>query len=846
MNTYDCDFELDENDFINPRLDMEAKSISNKKINICLTKKTSFLDNIILLELTDPALVEAIRDSKEFELDFKDKYSQQTAKQLYINVSEQLKQYNNSYDKKLGAYKVLYKKTDKHKWGRVFPKKALGFTAFSRVIRNTLMKDFYIDLDLKNAQPEIINNICISNNIQLETINEYCNNRDTILSDVMKEYNVDRKTAKNLFLSLAFFGSFKSWCLKYNITNKKKLDIIKNYVKDINTFYTIIVKENKQLEQTVENLKNLNKKGSFLSLYLQEYETRIMENVIYWLCNKTTVMKFKNSSYSIGTYEFDGIKLLKENVNKYGMDKLIKDIEKFIYDELGFNIKFEEKPIEDWIDIEYKKTIQPNIETLQTNDDDNDVDNGVSNDSEASKKMFQLYPHWKYCHETLYVFDFNTGLWTTSKAVQRDIIQQYTEDLRLIKIMVGKPYLSNESYGSKLSKIDIIIELIKGECFDDEWLVRKEKSSLGMLLFNNGYLDIKTKFKFYNKEDFPFNPNIVFMERILKDFIPFDEEQMEYMETIRKRFFNDVLGEQLGDYYILQLARGLMGDLMKKFLFGLGTTDCGKSVLTQALKKSLGGYYGDFNAENLVYTKNSADEAAKMRWALLLRYKRIIISNEMKTNTTINGNMLKKVSSGGDGLTGRQHCGNETAFTPHFLVIAMANDIPKIVPYDSAVDNRVRVISYKKKFVDEVEDKENELLKDNDIEKEINTDEFQAAFLMMLIKRYVDFKDNGDIQEPDEVINGKKEWIEETGDVMDLFLNDFEITNDENDYLPSEDIKLWLSEKKIGISSTKIAIEIKKYCKNKKYDNVNNKYKKVNKRSIMVWFGIKAFIDNYE
>ena len=30
----------------------------------------------------------------------------------------------------------------------------------------------------------------------------------------MKEYNVDRKTAKNLFLSLAFFGSFKSWCAK--------------------------------------------------------------------------------------------------------------------------------------------------------------------------------------------------------------------------------------------------------------------------------------------------------------------------------------------------------------------------------------------------------------------------------------------------------------------------------------------------------------------------------------------------------------------------------------------------------------------------------------------------------
>ena len=193
------------------------------KINMCLTKKTSFLDNLILLELTDPNLIEAIRESKDFELEFKDKYSQQSAKQLYINVSEQLKQYKKNYDKKIGAFKVLYKKTDKHKWGRVFPKKSLGFTSFSRTIRNTLMKDFYLDLDMRNAQPEIINNICISNDIKLETINEYCKNRDLILTDVMKEYNVDRKIAKNLFLSLAFFGSFKSWCLKYEIKNTKSL-----------------------------------------------------------------------------------------------------------------------------------------------------------------------------------------------------------------------------------------------------------------------------------------------------------------------------------------------------------------------------------------------------------------------------------------------------------------------------------------------------------------------------------------------------------------------------------------------------------------------------------------------
>ena len=103
--------------------------------------------------------------------------------------------------------------------------------------------------------------------------------------------------------------------------------------------------------------------------------------------------------------------------------------------------------------------------------------------------MFEVYPHWKYCLGTLYVFDYNTGLWTTSKAVQRDIVQQHTEDLRIISVSETGAYLSKHSYGSTLSKIDIVIELIKGECFDDEWLIRKENSSLGMLLFNNGAYD---------------------------------------------------------------------------------------------------------------------------------------------------------------------------------------------------------------------------------------------------------------------------------------------------------------------------------------------------------------------
>ncbi len=85
-----------------------------------------------------------------------------------------------------------------------------------------------------------------------------------------------------------------------------------------------------------------------------------------------------------------------------------------------------------------------------------------------------------------------------------------------------------------------------------------------------------------------------------------------------------------------------------------------------------------------------------MRWVMLVSFCRIILSNEMKANIKLNGNFIKKVSSGGDPNIGRLHCGNETSFTTHFLPILFANDTNEITPYDDAVDNRVRLLSYTK------------------------------------------------------------------------------------------------------------------------------------------------------
>ena len=290
--------------------------------------------------------------------------------------------------------------------------------------------------------------------------------------------------------------------------------------------------------------------------------------------------------------------------------------------------------------------------------------------------------------------------------------------------------------------------------------------------------------------------------------------------------------------------------MMKRILFGLGETNAGKSTIVKACVNTFGDYIGSFNAENLSNRNTSADEAAQMRWALLLRWKRIIFSNEIKMNVELNGNTIKKVSSGGDELIGRVHGDVETGFIPHFLAIAFANDIPKIsgIETDLAINDRLKIISYTKKYVEEPSN-EFELKIDHNINNEMNSTEFKEAFNFIIFDTYLNFIRNGKKEiEPEAVKMFKVDWVGEGGDfkTINKFLELFEITDNKEDYVPSKDIEIWLKEENIGITITKFSMELKKYCKIKKYINIESKTKKVSGRCMKAWIGIKRIIEESE
>ena len=132
----------------------------------------------------------------------------------------------------------------------------------------------------------------------------------------------------------------------------------------------------------------------------------------------------------------------------------------------------------------------------------------------------------------------------------------------------------------------------------------------------------------------------------------------------------------------------------------------------------------------------------------------------------------------------------------------MSNDLNEIKLYDDAVDNRVRVINYPKVFVDRVSQNELELRMDPQLCEEMNTDEFKFCFVMLNIERIFEHCIEN---EPDDDKKGKEDWVgsKEDTDYVCRFLNEYEMTGNQDDWIESHKIIEWLAINNIGISMTK-------------------------------------------
>jgi len=296
---------------------------------LTLTASECSLNGITLYEPIDVAVLDKLLTSDLLKTSFHNP----TAETLYKTERDQLKQY-----KKLirnGKAEITYNRPKGMTFGRCNPDKALGLFSIRREIRHTLAKNTFVDVDIENAHPSMLYQICKSNGIECDNLEHYVNNRDATLQTVMTAYSVSRDQAKKLFIILLFFGSFEKWALDCGITVEPSRDI-KNFTKEIQTIGKTIFDHNKAIFSLIkrrkveQKAKDFNEIGSTVSYFLQELECRILESV-YTYCVGNHLIENK-----IAVLCADGLMIVKD---KY-RPELLTIFADMVKERFGFALRF--------------------------------------------------------------------------------------------------------------------------------------------------------------------------------------------------------------------------------------------------------------------------------------------------------------------------------------------------------------------------------------------------------------------------------------------------------------------------------------------------------------------------
>jgi hypothetical protein len=418
-----------------------------------------------------------------------------------------LKQFCKTNIKTKGITKRIYaysQKTPAGLGGRLFSGGSIQ--GIWSAYRGLLLRGLATDIDMVNAHPVILRYICNKHNIKCTELDYYIKNRDRCLAEFPS-----RKIGKKMYLVAT---NDDKPLRGRDIPKQLKLydKQMKQIQKDL-----IELPDYHKIEETVISSKNHN--GSFINKVLCYFENIILQHAIHVL---------NSHGLELAVLMFDGCIPYGDH---YKNMELLQEITTYVEEQMP-SLQME------WAYKEHDETIQipPDFDITKVVN----TENGVSSDLDGAKKLFHLYPHWVCCKQQLYVFDDTRGIWTDCPITINKIIGRFTDSLYLMIKTAEGMEKSAKSYGNTTVLQKYMIEQLKTLCINDTWFDTTRDSSIGKLLFTNGYMDLLHG-KFYDKDTYGYDPTIVFYGRINHAFMQLDDDDMEYVASIKKRLFYDAL-----------------------------------------------------------------------------------------------------------------------------------------------------------------------------------------------------------------------------------------------------------------------------------------------------------------
>jgi phage/plasmid-associated DNA primase len=531
----------------------------------------------------------------------------------YKNELQFIEKYKTIYDRRNERFNTGYT-LPKHKWGRITPNDYLSLSIAHRPTRHSLSDEFYIDIDMINAQPRITEGICKHHNINTPNLTRYINERDVILNFIKETHNCDRDTAKNLLIVLMFGGSYDGWIREHNIQQGDKIDIIEGVENEMSLIMETVYTNNKHIETAVlkqdpTKWKTVNeKKRGVMALWAQSIERLLQETAIKFLIDSKGL-----SIESIVPCQ-DGFMILKDDY----YTGIIEDIENVIKINFNIDMKFkvkdfdekyeipiyeDEKTIAEWEDIisykrlgdrfieDFDKYIKMSDECLYIywgiKNADKVIVNGRWYNETNDKKRYKM---------TLYISE---DLYENVESDIRNAVELNDDDIdKLLRIL--RIHTTGNSMTNVMKHILPKVKESEKKFDSDPFLLGFENGVYDLINdeFRNytydDYLTLSTRYN-YNKIDYGY----IQEGDVLNDMIDtYDEAQKEVIlrnRRMREELCNIINTIQPNpeerDLFLQILASGLDGKLYQKMFLFNGQGGNGKGLTGAFMDNCLGDYY---------------------------------------------------------------------------------------------------------------------------------------------------------------------------------------------------------------------------------------------------------------
>lgn len=675
----------------------------------------------------------------------------------YDGTKTILKKYLASKDNN-GSSKIKYDFSSKSKDGRLFSKTP-SLQGLPRMVRHTIAGENMIDVDIKNCHPEIFKWYCKNNGIVCENLCYYIENRDNCISDLTNTFqDLSRDGAKTSVLSIINGGAGI-------IDIESSPDWYYNLAIEVSNAHEIVAKNYPQYVSAIKRTKgedSFNINGKVCNKMFCNYEGIILNHMIDYA---------KSCGLQVGALAFDGLMVYrKDGIN---LDEILLDMEKYVFDKVGIQLKIVEKVMDEAIDLT-KFNYDMEIPYIP----DNDEDIGIY----IVKKIIEdgnIYYSEKM--GITYIYNSDTKLFEESKFE------------RIITCISG--------YILPLIDAELLI-MDDGSDNEKKWMERiktlyKLKTNLKSTMTQKQILT-QIKNRLPSSDDFieknfnaiphlfPIGDNVIdfrtleVVPRTKEHYFTYTTNNVYNSDRPNKDIINNYIGEILKTEneafktcLLTYLGYCLTNEnCVKAFCLFSGDGDNGKSVFFNLFKSIIGNQFSCI-ANDKVFLE-SKSQAVHSDEYLRLVGKRLAYIQEITENSMFNEKLIKSVT-GNDGEMSFRACGGKTVeVLIKCKLLGILNDDQMPTFRDKqGFSNRLKIFPFNNKFK-----------KDAKKGKEIESwkDDFFTELCWYVKHHFYDNEMN--IEFSEEVEMATNEVKDDMDSIKTFFQDKVEITGDDGDRVP--------------------------------------------------------------